>query len=193
MCIPIMAGVALAGAAMSAKGQMDAGNAAKNSADYNAAMGEFAARDALSRVEDDKQDLAQLYTRERSTGRTQIGSSGVRVGTGSGLDWENDLIENYVFDKATLSDNAALEADALRRGVALERAKGESALAASRTAAAGSAISGIGAVAGRWYTPKSAGAPSPVAAPVQRGTVTVRGTTVPDYSDPSKMSPYKPR
>jgi hypothetical protein len=152
-----MAGVALAGVGMSAAGQMQAGQAAQNSAEYNAALGEMAARDAMERGESDKQTLAQQFGRDMSTGKAQIGASGVRVGTGSGLDWENELIDTYVADKAAIDMNTANKVAALRNGSTLDLAEGNSARSAANMAAAGSLLSGAGRVADKWYTPRSTG------------------------------------
>lgn len=154
MCVPLVAGVMVAGAAMSAMGQMQQGQAAQKAAEYNVALGEIAAQDALERADIEKQLLGQQFLKEKATGRAQAGSSGIRIGTGSTLDWENDLTETYISDKATLDLNAAKEISGIRNQQTLDTAQGQSAARAGQIGAAGSLLSGAGKAGSMMYTPK---------------------------------------
>jgi hypothetical protein len=155
MCEPItiMAGAALAGSAISGVGMLQQGQAANEAAQYNVALGEIAVQDALERADIEKQLLGQQFLKEKATGRAQTGSSGIRIGTGSTLDWENDLTETYISDKATIDLNAAKEISGIRNQQTLDTAQGQSAARAGQIGAAGSLLSGAGKAGSMMYTP----------------------------------------
>jgi hypothetical protein len=136
---------------MSSIGQIQQGQAAKTAAEYNAQVGEIQAADAYERGEFQKQLLAQDYLRAKGEGRAQIGSSGVRLDTGSSLDWERDLSETFVADRATIDENVSREVYGIRSQQRLDRLQGESAQTASMFGAGASLLSGAGTAAGYWY------------------------------------------
>lgn len=155
MCAPAVIPIAMmAGTAMQAYGQYQQGQAAAAAARENIAAGELEARDVYARAENEKQLLAFQMQRELGTGRAQAGASGTRIGTGSNLDWENDLLENYISDKAQIDENAAKAVYGVQRGMRLEAMQGNSAVRAGNLGAGASLLSGAGKAAGQWYAMK---------------------------------------
>ena len=153
MCIPIVAGVMLAGSAMSAMGKAQEGQAAADAAEYNIALGEIQASDAMSQAEDEKQQLAHQFLKEKGAGQVETAGSNIRLGTGSSLDWENDLIETYISDKAGIDENTGRAIYGIRNQQKLDAMQGESAKKAGQIGAGGSLLAGAGQAAGQWYTP----------------------------------------
>jgi len=145
-----------AGLAMSAMGQMQQGQAAADAADYNVKMGEIAAADAYERAETDKQLLAHDFLKTKATGQTQTAGGNIRIGTGSSLDWENDLIDTYISDKAGVDLNTSREVSGIRNQQTLDAVQGKSARNASRIGAAGSLLAGAAKTGSVLYTPKGA-------------------------------------
>lgn len=155
MCEPITiaAGEMMAGSAISAYGQYQQGQAANAAAQYNVAVGEIAAQDALERADVEKQLLAHEFLKDKAKGRVSFGASGVRLGSGSTLDWENDLTETYISDKAQLDYNAAKEVAGIRNQQTLDTMQGKSAATAGKIGAAGSLLSGAAKSGSMLYTP----------------------------------------
>lgn len=154
MCAPAVMGLMAAGSLFQAAGQMQQGQAAKSAADYNVALGELQARQTMEASAEEEQQLAQQFLRERGAGRSQIGASGVRLDSGSSLDWENDLIETFVSDRSSLKEGTAIQVANIRNQQRLDKAQGASAYRAGQIGAAGSLLSGAGQVANIWYQPK---------------------------------------
>jgi hypothetical protein len=150
MCEPVLI-LAGAGMAMTAIGQYQQGQSAAAAAEYNAQMGELQARDLEAQARDEKEQLGLLYARERASGRADTAASGVRVGTGSSLDWENDLLENYILDRAQIDMNTARGVSGIRNQGVLDRAQGRASKRAGAMGAGGSLLSGAGTVSNMWY------------------------------------------
>ena len=152
MCAPAVIPIAMAaGSAMQAYGQYQQGQAAQKAAQENIASGEMEARDVYARAENDKQLLAQSMLREKATGQTQAAGGNLRISQGSSLDWENDLLETYISDKAQIDENAAKGVYGIERKNRLLAMEGNSAARAGKIGAASSLLSGAGKVAGQWY------------------------------------------
>ncbi len=151
MCEPVTIALA-ASAGMSAMSAMQQGQAAGAAAEENIATGEIQARDVYARVEDDKQQLAHSMLRDKATGQTQTAGGNLRVSQGSSLDWENDLLETYVSDKAAIDENASREVYGIQRGMRLEKMAGDSAKRAGAMNAGASLLSGAGAAGSQWQT-----------------------------------------
>lgn len=156
MCAPAIIPIAMAaGSAMQAVGSIQQGQAARAAADENIQAAEILARDVYAQAEDDKQQLALSMLREKATGQAQAAAAGTRVGTGSNLDWENDLLETYVLDKAAIDENASRSAYGINRQIRLENMGANSAVAAGRMGAATSLLSGAGKASAQWYSQKA--------------------------------------
>lgn len=115
-----------------------------------------------------RQRTAQLLSRQR----TQLAAQGIRLGTGSALDIEEDTLTLGEADALRIRSNFQRQAESLDLGAQLERQRGEAAEAAGRSAfrtsllkaGSGFLTSGEG-VASKWYNPNSAGAPIVEATP----------------------------
>lgn len=174
MCELATASLVLAGigTAVSAYGQLQAGQAASAQARYqaavarnNAILSERAAQDAEARgraAEDRRRrETALLIGRQRAV----LAANGVVVDTGSALDITAGTREVGELDALTIRSNAEREALALRAQGAnfeteaeLAGLRGRSALAEGRIGAFGTALSGSGTVAQRWYQFRREGA-----------------------------------
>jgi hypothetical protein len=147
----------VAGSALQAYNQVQAGNAANDAAQYNVAMGDLAAADAAATAEDEKQLLAHKFLQEKATGRAEIGASGVKIGTGSGLDWENTLIETFISDKAAIDEGTARTVSGISNQQELEAAQGRGAQRAGQIGAGASLLSGAGRAGAAFYQPTPLG------------------------------------
>ena len=155
MCAPAVIPIAMmAGSAMSAMGSIQQGQAANKAAQENIASGELEAKDVYARAENDKQLLAHAMLREKATGQTQAAGGNLRISQGSSLDWENDLLETYISDKAQIDENAAKGVTGIERSNRLYALEGASAKRAGYTNAGASLLSGAGKAAGQWYRQK---------------------------------------
>lgn len=157
------------------RGARTAYNAQGQVAQNNAQISEWQAQDALSRG-DRAVYTQRLKTKQlKGTQRARMAASGVDLGVGSAAEILSDTDYFGEVDAATLHDNAAKEAWALRNQAS--NFTGEAALMRSRAAAesplmagATSLLSSAGRVAGNWYQSSSNGPlPSPIAAGVDDG------------------------
>lgn len=161
----IALGASALGAATSVYGSIQQGQAAKAQADYqaavarnNAVLASRAAADARSQGEvaaaNRARQGAQLLGRQRAT----LASNGVLVDQGSALDLTSDTAGQNELDQLTIRNNAerqalGFEAQGMNYGsqAGLDTAAGSNAASAGYTRAFGSALSGAGSVASRWY------------------------------------------
>lgn len=152
-------------------GQISAGSQAEQQAAYqagvarnNAIIAERAAQDALTRgkVEEGQQrdKTRQLIGLQRAT----LAGNGVMVDTGSALNITADTAGIGELDALTIRSNAEREAAGYRaQGMNYEaearltRAAGKQAKTDSLWQAGGTALTGIGTVAGKWYGFKQEG------------------------------------
>jgi len=139
---------------MQASSALQQGQAAKSAAEHNIALGEIAAADATDRAEADKQLLAHQFLGEKGAGRTQFAGSNIRLDSGSALDWENDLSEKFISDKAQIDLGASKEIFGIRSQQELDARQGESAVAASRLKAGASLLSGAASAGNSFIVPK---------------------------------------
>jgi hypothetical protein len=177
MCEPTtiaMASLAITaiGAGTQAYGQKQAGEAAAELGEYNqqvaannAKYSEAMAQDALQRG-----DLTASRQRERTAQEiaqqtVAAAGNGVDVNTGSIVDLTSDTARYGELDRLTILNNAQREAFGNRvRGANFESEgnvayqEGQYAKSAGTTAAFGTALSGAGNVATKWYNFDQAGA-----------------------------------
>lgn len=173
MCEPISAstaayislGTTVIGTGLQIMGQMQQGAAASKQAAYQAAvarnnsiLAERAAQDAIERgkiaADRKKLETRQLLGRQRAV----LAGNNVVVDEGSALDITTDTAGIGKLDELTILNNAEREAAGFRaQGMnfsaqaGLYDASGAAARASAITGAVGSAISGAGAVAQKWY------------------------------------------
>lgn len=118
-------------------------------ADNNAAIAEMQAKDAVIRGEQKKQDLAREVGQVRGTGRTAYAAGNVQVGSGSAMDWEQDLSAQATRERIAIDRNTDLEQWGFKVQAQNERNQAGLARvgAANATAAGGIAKSGGGLAA----------------------------------------------
>jgi hypothetical protein len=105
--VPIMIGLAAGGTAISAIGQIKGGNAAKSQGDFNAAVAEQQAQDALARGTQDEERFRQGVRTLIGSQRASFAGQGVDVGTGSAADVQADAAYLGELDANTIRQNAA--------------------------------------------------------------------------------------
>jgi flagellar motor component MotA len=166
MCImEIGIAASIAGTAISAMGQIQAGRAAQSQANYqaavnrnNAIIAERMATDARKRgvaaVDEHNRKVAALMGRQTAV----MGAAGLDLTGGSPLDILGDTAQLGRLDAMTISNNFEREAlghEAQRSNFSAEAElatmKGKSAKTASLFGAAGTIAGGIGSVAQGWY------------------------------------------
>lgn len=165
-------GLAVVGTGLTVAGQVQQGKAAKAQGDYQAAvarnnsiLAERAAKDALDRgkVAEDESNrrTKQLIGRQRAV----LAGNGVVVDQDSALDITADTAESGRYDALTIRSNAEREALGYRAQGAnfdadagLYGMAGSNAFSAGVGGAFGTAITGAGTVANRWYNYRKAGA-----------------------------------
>jgi hypothetical protein len=157
--------IAAAGTAMSIHGQQQQAKATRSQQNYQAAVARNnsilagrAAEDARKRGEIDASRKAaqvrQLIGRQRAV----QGGSGSLVDQGSALDITSDTAAFGKLDALTIRSNAEREAlgyeaqgSNFDAAAQLATMKGDAAADSAKTAIAGTALSGLGTVASKWY------------------------------------------
>lgn len=142
--IPIMIGLTAASTAVSVAGQVKAGNAAKKAGEFNAAVSELQAKDALARGKTDEARFRQGVRALIGSQRAGFAAQGVDVGVGSALDVQAEAAFLGELDALTIRNNAEREAWAHRMEAINYRMGGQAAQRASRWNAAGTVL-GTGA------------------------------------------------
>jgi hypothetical protein len=170
MCEPTTLAVAAIAATaastyVSIQGQQQAGHAAKAQADYqagvarnNAILAQRAATDARQRGDVAADQSAQRTQALIGKQRAILAQNGVDVNSGSALDITTDTAGAGKLDELTLRSNAeraALGYEAqgsnFNAAAGLDELTGANALSAANTASLGTALSGAGTVASKWY------------------------------------------
>ncbi len=127
----IFLGIAGAGAAVSAIGSVKAGNAQKRIAEFNAAIAEQQAVDAIARGAEDEANFRAGVRGLLGTEKAGFAAQGVDIGIGSAVDVQVDTAFLGELDALTIRTNAAreawgyrVEAENLRRGGAISQRAG---------------------------------------------------------------------
>ena len=118
MCDPVTIGVVAVGAsALSAYGQIQAGQAAKQAGDYNAAIArnnqiiaERQAEDAVKRGDIAADEQRRKTARVLGAQKAAIGASGVALDSGTPMDIFGDTAAFGELDALTIKSNAARDA-----------------------------------------------------------------------------------
>lgn len=148
----------LAGAGLSAYGQMQAGQAAKQSALYRAAVADNNAKATLARGEFETQQVYRQGAQRLGAQRAAMGANNIDIGFGTALDIQRDTAEPTGIDAATTRYNALLAGTDQSQQAGLMRAQGAAAQTAGYIGAAGSILSGASQFGARWTSWKTGGA-----------------------------------
>lgn len=157
--------LAVIGTGVSVYGQMQAADAQKAQANYTAAIGRNnailagrAADDARAKGEADAASRAQQGAQLLGRQRAVFAGNGVLVDNGSALDIGADTAAQNKVDELTIRSNAQKQALGFEAQGAnftnqanLADLSGSNAYSAGMTGAFGSALSGAGSVASKWY------------------------------------------
>ena len=143
----IALGLAAGGTALSARGQIKAGNAAKKAGDANAAILEARAIDATSRGVDEEQRYRSSVRGLIGSQRAGFAAQGIDVGSGSAADVQADSAYLGELDALTIRNNAAREAWGFRVEAQQAREGGKIAQKEGRWGAVNSIVGTAGSLA----------------------------------------------
>lgn len=138
----LTAGLAIGGTALSAVGQVKAGNASKAAAEFNAKVAEAQADDAIVRGQISEARYRQGVRVLIGSQRAGFAAQGVDVGVGSPVDLVADTAFIGELDALTIRNNAAREAWGFRMNAQSFRLGGQAAVSASRFSAASTVLGG---------------------------------------------------
>lgn len=120
----------IASTAMSVVGGIQQGQAAQDSANYNAALmrnqaayEEVQARDAITRGEQDVRDVYKAGAQAQGSARAGFSANGLDLAFGSPLDLMLSNARNIEQDAMRTSENAKREADGISFGASQTRSK----------------------------------------------------------------------
>ncbi len=147
------------GTAISAIGQIKAGNAAKAIGEFNARVAEAQAADALVRGKEDEERFRQGVRVLLGSQRAAFAGQNVDVGSGSAVDVAADTAFLAELDALTIRNNAAREAWGFRVQAENARLGGSAAQMASRFGAASTIIGNTATLVGARYGFGSSSAP----------------------------------
>jgi hypothetical protein len=169
-----IAGVAVAavGVGVTVMGQSAAADAQKQALDYQAAVSRNnailagrASDDALARGQVAEQNAAMAGKQLVGKERASLASNGVDVNSGSALDITTDTAGQNKLDQLTIVSNAQREALGFQAqggnfdaNAALQTASADN--ASNFGVSAGTALSGLGSVASKWYDFNKQAAPA---------------------------------
>jgi hypothetical protein len=157
----IALGTSIAGTTLSAVGSVKSGNAAKRAGEsmaqreeYNAAIADLQADDALARGDEEASRFATQVRSLIGTQRAGFAAQNVVVGEGSARDVQQDTAYRGELDRQEILANAKreawgfrVEAEDRRKGAEVARAGGNAAASAGRWGAAATALGGAGSLA----------------------------------------------
>lgn len=145
MCDPVtaMVGLSLAGTAVSAAGQISQGNQAEAMGRLQQASYEQQARSVANASAFEQARERRKFEVTQANARAQIGSSGVALEGSPGEVLMNNAGESEL-DIAAIQYGSTIKQDQLRTQGAISAFGGQQARSASRIAATGTLLSGIG-------------------------------------------------
>lgn len=162
MCEPtsIAAVVGIASTAFGAYSQIQQGKYQEGVADYNARVAENQAQEVRNKATEEenthREKVQQLLSRQRA----QLGASNVQLTSGSALQLQEDTLTLGEADALRIRDTGDSQFSALNTQADLISDQGDMASTASKTAAAGTLLSGTASflgtgIADKWFTPTS--------------------------------------
>ena len=137
-------GMGIAGTAQSVIAQREAGKYQNKVAKNNAQIAEMQAGVRMEQSLEEKRKLGFDVARARGQGLTSFAAGGVRLGTGSVMDWDADLSQTAQMDYDTIDYNAALDIWGLGNQAQNYRAEGKMAEYAGNQQATATMFSGAG-------------------------------------------------
>ena len=141
---------AAVGGVMAAKGQMDAGRAQQQAANFSADQDEIEAAQTRDAYRDQAEKIRRIGRAQASEAKAAYGASGVSIGSGT------PVLINEQIDRDTESDayNTILtgnrRADSLETQANMTRKSGASAARAGQSAATSSLLSTAGSTYSTW-------------------------------------------
>lgn len=142
--------LAAVGGVMAAKGQMDAGRAQQEAANFNAKQDEIEAAQTRDAYRDQAEKIRRMGRAQASEAKAAYSASGVSVGSGTPV-LINDQIQNDTESDAyntILTGNR--RADSLEAQAAMSRRSGASMAKVGQRAATGSLLSTAGSTYSAW-------------------------------------------
>lgn len=152
LAIPIVMGVVAAG--VTAYGQIQAGQAAKKSAQAQSSALTRQALEVEQRGEELAGRRAEQTKTQRARARVALAASGVVVGEGTAGDVEEDIAALGTKEEKLIRRNAARQALGLREQEAIVAFEGRQAAKAGLISAGGTLLSEAGSVASRFQPKK---------------------------------------
>lgn len=153
MCEPTtiaLVATAVAGG-LSAYGQYQQGQVAKQVGRNNAIMAEYAAKDALRRGEEEAQAVRRRGDAIKGAQRARMAASGLELGDGTAAELLDQTDFFSLQDQNTARFNAKRDAWSARAGGAQARAQGDASASQGTLGAFGTVLGTAGSVAGKWY------------------------------------------
>ena len=153
MCDPML--LMAAATAVSTFSAVQQGKDTKAAAKFNAREAENSATQLRNQGTEKENALRGKNARLLSKQRAQFAAGNVNIDSGSALQIQEDTKLYGEIDALRLRSNVSNEADSMDRGAQLTLSEGAAAGRAANIRAAGTALSGAGKVADKWYTPGS--------------------------------------
>ncbi|MHC2163142.1 hypothetical protein [Bradyrhizobium ottawaense] len=133
----------IGGGVLSAAGSIQKGQAAKQAADYNAAVDAQRAVEEKDQAQADTQDYIRKGSDTVEAGRAMRGATGV-TGEGSPLLVDEDTVRQVALGAARTLHGGELRANRLKDDATLQKMKGEAAVTASYLDAGSSLLTSAG-------------------------------------------------
>lgn len=159
MCGAVLGAVgavaSLAGTAVSAMGQMQAAKAQARAAEYQAKWDQAQAVDAIERGQVEEQKVRNRNAQVLGRQRAVMAAGNLDLTSGSPLDILGDTAQIGELDALTTRNNAQREAESFRVDSELRKGEAKNYRTAGKFAAVGTALSGVGSFAEKWYKASS--------------------------------------
>lgn len=143
----LLLGTTIAGAGVSAYGQVKAGRESKAAAEYNAQIADTQAEDALVRGRDEESRFRQELKGLIGSQRAGFAAQNIDVGSGSAVDVQADAAYLGELDALTIRSNAAREAWGYKVQAQGQRTAGSEASRAAKFGAASTLLGTGGSLA----------------------------------------------
>jgi hypothetical protein len=144
-----LAATAIAGG-LTAKGQYDQGQVAKQVGRNNQIMAEYAAQDAQKRAGEDAIRIQQKAAQIKGSQRATMAAKGLDLGVGTAAELQDQTDFFGATDAATTRDNGNRGAWSARASGAAAKAQGDAASRQATMSAFSTVLGTGGQVAGKW-------------------------------------------
>lgn len=143
--------LSLAGTAMSAVGQMNAGKAEAQAARYNAQVNEMNAAAERDKSAVEAEDFRRQNARKLASSIAARGASGVDIGSGTPLMVSEDVVREIELGASRIGHEGAAKSTAYKNQATLDRARAKNASSAGRIMAGATLLSGAGSILGKRF------------------------------------------